>query len=186
VGALWGFLLARSKPRIERKLPASLFRGGDGRTEAIDDVVGKMVDVIFDLKKDAADYYQVAFGDALNKLLLKAFRTAEMEQDREAMSVQISGTDGGEIDEDGEESRPRGATLIDPDARPDEQVLQVDAERALAPMKPNHRKAYRLRHYYGWPIKDIGDHFGKTPETIGTWLRLANEAVERWRKRKNS
>jgi hypothetical protein len=186
VGGLWGFLLGRCKSRIECKLPASLFRGGDGRTEAIDDVVGKMVDVIFDLKRDAADYYQVAFGDALNKLLLKAFRNAEMEQDREAMSVRISGTDGGEPDEDGEESRPRGATLVDSDARPDEQVLLVDAERALAPMKPNHRKAYRLRHFYGWSLKDIGDHFGKTPETIGNWLEHADEAVARWRRRKDS
>lgn len=186
VVALWKFLLARCKPRIERKLPASLFRDGDDRAEAVDDVVGKMMDVIFDLTSDAADYYQVSFGDALDKLLLKAFHSARLEQEREAISVRISGTDGGELDIDGEEIGSPGATPIDPEARPDEQVLLVDAERALAPMKPNHRKAYLLRHFYGWSLKEIGCQFGKTPETISNWLDCADEAVARWRKRKNS
>jgi RNA polymerase sigma factor (sigma-70 family) len=173
-------LITRSKPQIRKWLPHTLFTDGDARRQAVDSVIGELFTVLLDLDTDKADFYQAAFGRGVKTLALRAFNRIRVEQRRSANSVSVG--DPGEGSDD-ESEGDFVYTPVDPDALPDQRVMLLDAERALASMPEHCREAFRLRYYWDLSIESISAHFEKDPKTIHNWLKRAEKALVRWRER---
>ena len=178
-------LLRRCKPRIERKLPPSLFRDSAARAEAIDAVVGQMFGTITHQTQNTADYFEVAFGDALNKLIIKTFNRAERQYKHEQRTDDAAEIGTGTESPTG---RRRPPAPSDQRAWADLQERWIDAERALSSLPDHYAEAFLLRHYHQWQIDSddpmeptISRYFGKTPKTIYNWLTRAEEELTRWR-----
>jgi DNA-directed RNA polymerase specialized sigma24 family protein len=64
---------------------------------------------------------------------------------------------------------------------------------ALNTLNDKERKAYLMRHMWGWEIENndpavptISGHFGVTPRTINNWLNSADGKLAKWRNQRGS
>ena len=55
----------------------------------------------------------------------------------------------------------------------DQAQRQIDIDRALARLEPRMRDVLLARYLDGESAAEIGERYGRTEQTITTWLRLA-------------
>lgn len=190
VQALATGLVNRCKGRIRKVLARVDDR--DARRDAEDEVVDKLFRKILDLESDAADFLQVRFMFALDRLTQKARDRAFASLNRTEHTLRLSEF-AGEAGEENDDAPVRGARTeepVDPRTDADRGVLVREALEALESMPPHCAEAWIMNHVYGIQIdsKDgkiptIRQHFGKTEKTIRNWLDRAEEALRRWRER---
>lgn len=173
--------------------------GGDHseRVEyAFRDVVKELFDQILDLESDRGDFLQVRFWPVVDKLRIGAFNRHLEDLNRAEDAVTWDSVRGYEQrSEEGQEKRgrKRRASELEPPQEAglsaEERAAYLDAAReVLDHVDEPYRTAFVLRHYHNWPIetKEIGlpsisVYFGKTPRTIGEWLKRAEKMIEEWK-----
>ncbi|HYW09912.1 MAG TPA: hypothetical protein VE913_23305 [Longimicrobium sp.] len=190
VQALAVGLINRCKGRI-RKLLVRV-DDWDARREAENEVISHIFRKILEVESDGADFLQVRFGFALDRLIHKARKRAFAVLNRTEHTLRLSEL-AGEDGEEGEDAPGRGARaeeLRDPRMDAERGVLVREALEALESMPQHYADAWMMRHIYGMQIEDqdenvptISRHFKKTPRAIQNWLARAEEALGRWRER---
>jgi DNA-directed RNA polymerase specialized sigma24 family protein len=190
--------LVRRTTRIIRKRLWSL--GNEALEEGYAEVVTRFFGKILDVASDRADFYEVRFWVALERLCIQVFGLQLVELERRQKEVSFAQVPGYE-DDDGDEAEPetKGVRLSEADKRrtssPSSEEPTVDSDRArearriaITQLEEPFRSAYMLRHYHGWPIEDqdpnvptISRHFRKTSRTIRNWLEQAEEVLANWR-----
>jgi DNA-directed RNA polymerase specialized sigma24 family protein len=190
VQLLAGGLVNRCKGRIRKVL--ARVDDPDARKEAEAEVIGHIFRKILDVESDAADFLQVRFWFALDRLTFKARKRAFAELNRTEHTLRLSELAGEDGEED-EDAPVRGAHAqepSDPSTDADREVMIREALEALKSMRPHFAEAWMMRHVYGMQVEDqdenvptISRHFDTTPRTIRNWLDRAEEALERWRER---
>jgi DNA-directed RNA polymerase specialized sigma24 family protein len=183
-------LIDRCKGRV-RKVLARL-DDEDARREAVGEVIAQLFSKILDLESDA-DFFQVRFMFALDRLTFKARKRAFTAANRTEHTLRLSelaGEDQEEEDEDAPVRRARNKEVGDPRTHADRAVMVREALEALESMPPRYAEAWVLRNVHGMQIEDqdpevptISRHFGKNPKTISNWLDRAEDALRRWRER---
>lgn len=188
VNDLSAVLLLRCEHVIKAKL--SIF-GPIVLEDARQDVIAEVFAQIVDLDSDRGDFLQVRFQVVLRRLVIEAFRRQRRERKQEAMQTVLFMSDqNAETESDGSAPGNLVEEIVAPGISTEEWILCRDA---LFSLDSPHRTAYVLRYYYGWPVEDrdpsvptISRYFKKTSRTIRTWLREAEQAIERWRGEHNA
>jgi hypothetical protein len=183
--------LVRRITPITRKYLSSL--GPDALEEGYSEVVTRMSGEILDLSTDRADFYQVRFWVRIKRICIQVFNELLANHKRGLNEISFSDIPG---DYDEKEAGPAGITEGDKrsvyvpsgEAAVVESDLLREARRVLTQLDEPFRSAYLLRHYRGWPIEHqdpsvetISRFFGKTPRTIRSWLKKADEMLAPWR-----
>lgn len=164
------------------------------RDEAFNEVFVRLVNKIFDFKTDKGDFYQVRFWPGIEALAIDVFRQFYPEQKKDLGALRpagIGGSDSDQIDEDNIDRTPLQDIPTAPNQN--QKFLEIDDLNAIraglsAIQNSKHREAFILHYYSGWPIESIEPdkqtirgRFNKTPKTIRTWLRIAEDDIRRWR-----
>lgn len=178
-------LLRRCAPQANKYLRALAEQEFES---AYADLVGQVSEIILDLGSDRGDFLQVRFGLKLKQLAIDAFRrySGRINEDTRTL-VSWSSVSGYEGPDDDEGSRR--ALLPDQLRTPTAQEdRRLQGNEALRHIPEPQRTAYVLFHFDGWPIESKDVHnpsisrfFSRDPRTIRNWLKMAEQALERWR-----
>ena len=162
-----------------------LFGGGPARDDGQRREGG-----VLDLVSDKSDYAQVRFWVFLKRRTIEASRLVGVARGRRAKGIDIADIAGhapsGEAESSGEAPRDDWD-----DFSPWQTLAQQHEEDALRSgvrSLPNSplplRDVTRLRYFDGWRIESgdegavtLSSHFDKTPRTIRSWLRKAEEKL---------
>lgn len=160
--------------------------GQDAADEGHSEVVTQLFELILD-ESDRADFYQVRFWYALDKLATRAFQRLLKDTNRRKQTISISDVAGYEHEADEDRRVVQAPELATPS---DESVVITNdlMRDALNHIDEPYRTAFLLRHYAGWPTEDqdpavqtISKYFKKDPRTIRNWLKRAEDALQQWR-----
>lgn len=184
-------LLRRCAPIVLKHLRTF---GPQALEEGQSEIVERLFRKILDISTDKADFFQVRFWLAMERLCVQEFNRQLKRRRREMKGLSVSQLQLSDGDEDEAGERVTGM-LTEKDERrlsvPSDEQRIVDDDLRRAALTQLHeplRSAFWLRHYEGWPIEDqnpavatISRHFVKTPRTIRNWLARADEILARWR-----
>lgn len=195
----------REQPRLASDLSEALIRrcgrildahlrklGPEAAAEGYRDGIERLFRPILDLKGSGADFLEVRFWVAMERIAIRVFHEQLKRVQAQQRTVPITSLPGYDQDdaEDVRRARRRTGDLEGVDLPEDPPALQDSVIRdAVSRIRdPNHRSAFLLRHYYGWPIEDqdptvrtISRHFDKDPRTIRNWLKAAEKDLNEWR-----
>ena len=145
---------------------------------------------VLDLESDKSDFAQARFWRYLRFRTLDVTRAAGAQRGRDRQSVEVSDVSGDSAEDDApfEKATPLGGWES---VTPWETLTQEhddDLLRAAVHELPNHPTPYRdvlrLRYLEGWQIEaddeevvTLSSHFDKSPRTISSWLRKAEEKL---------
>jgi hypothetical protein len=183
VNELSAILIARCTKHIGGRLA---ILGADHLEDAACDVVASLFSVILDLTSDRADFFQVRFRPALDKLIIGVFRRythAKQQAHDQVPLSSFSGADGATDPEIAHHQRLPDALTM-PAASLEQNLL---TQEALAQLKEPHRIAFLLRYLEGWPVfssdpsvPTISRYFKRDPRTIRLWLEEAKARLQAW------
>lgn len=185
-------LLQRCATRINRQL-TSLRR--DLAEEGFHAVVEQLLTRILTLDSDRGDFLQVRFWPTMNYLIIDEFRRLASEQKHADDTVTLSTLAGYDVDDGNDahsdERHLSGSVQAVAPVRLSPEVRALCRE-ALHLLQPQHRDAFVLYHYSGWPIESndpavqtLSGLFQKSPRTIRHWLNQAEKVLEEWRGESN-
>lgn len=169
--------------------------GDHSRTveRAFRDVVEELFSQILDLESDKGDFLQVRFWVVVDNLRIGAFNRYLEDLKRAKAAVAwdlVAGYEQRTEEGEGRKGRKYRGSDSEPPQEADlsagQRIAYLDTAReVLDHVGEPYRTAFILRHYYDWPIESenerspsISRYFGKTPRTIGDWLKRAKEAIE--------
>lgn len=182
VNDLSAMLLLRCERVIKAKL--SVF-GPSVLEDASQEVIEELFSQIVDLESDRGDFLQVRFQVVLERLVIAAFRRQQERRQEAKQTVPLVADQEAETDSDASGPVISPEEIVDPGISTEDWIL---CREALFTLDSPHQTAYILRYYWGWPIEDrdpsvptISRYFKRTSRTIRTWLREAEQAIERWR-----
>ncbi len=183
VSHLINCLANRLARRVHSRVSASL------NWSLVDDSAQEvMIEVarrITDLDSDKDDFAQARFGLWLERVTYNAIRPhIRTQRDTRAKHADIE-----EVEQsNGKKKALRSDSLSPEQILLNQETLRLATEQAeglLERLDPEVREAYMLRHRDGMEIENkdpdvmtISKHFGRTPRTIRTWLRGAEEKLQ--------
>jgi DNA-directed RNA polymerase specialized sigma24 family protein len=145
---------------------------------------------ILDLESDKSDFAQARFWHFLRLRTIDVTRAAGVVRGRDAQSMNVSDVDGNSAGDDAPKGKsvPVGGWESITPWEALTQEHESDLVQAAMRQLPNHPTPYRdvlrLRYLDGWQIEaDDGEvvtlstHYGRTPRTISSWLRKAEERL---------
>jgi DNA-directed RNA polymerase specialized sigma24 family protein len=164
---------------------------------ADDDVADLHQDVVLAMtnaiaKDQSGQFYQVKFGLALRRQLVKTYdsdrRRKRRSEGEQSLNAPVGGSEGGE--DDGSMLGDFIESAEDVAENVERRILVREAVSSIK--NPKHRKAFVLYHYHGWQIESndpeeqtLSQLFERTPEMIRIWLRTAERQVAEWRAAKS-
>jgi hypothetical protein len=207
INALAELLLKRCEQFTRQHL---IGLGEDAFEEGHARIVAGLFRRILDLSSNRDDFLQCRFWVRLERLTVDEFRHQLRELRKRRREAQISVLPGSDPDRPEQQDREslerqvkpvRGVSIATPSVEHDyleeetelAQAAEMDRQRALLPdalsvLKGDLLAAFVLRHRDGMLIESkdpqvptISRLLGKTPRTIRTWLKNADDAIAQWR-----
>ncbi|MGI8546815.1 MAG: hypothetical protein ACR2M1_05690 [Gemmatimonadaceae bacterium] len=190
VNALSQVLLERCALWITRRFRALGLDKEDALT-AYQQLVSEMIDAIIDPGSDRGEFFQVRFWRALRCRLLNAYDAWLRANKRDAQYDSLTGSISGPNDADddaGNHERLEERLGSGEDLALDLEHRTMIQEALLAIRDEQHREAFVLRHFEGWPLEAADPHgaclsrrFRVSVKTVYNWLQTAEADLAAWR-----